>query len=72
MSRTDKIILFYIFTENVPVPSAQITYPTDPETLKEMRKNVSMELLWVQQAIDSRKNVRFLLLHIVYCRKRFY
>ena len=58
------IILFYIFAENVPVTS-------DPEALKEMRKNLAMELLWVQQAIDSRKNVRFVLLYTVYCRKVF-
>ncbi|XP_033109676.1 uncharacterized protein LOC117110935 [Anneissia japonica] len=31
-------------------------YPTDPEELKELRNHVAMELLWVQQAIISRKN----------------
>ncbi|XP_069107176.1 dentin sialophosphoprotein-like [Argopecten irradians] len=39
------------------IPSSdqgQIT--DDPEKLMEMRKNVAMELLWVQQAINSRKN----------------
>ncbi|KAL4217695.1 hypothetical protein ACF0H5_022436 [Mactra antiquata] len=30
--------------------------PQDAASLKELRKNISMELLWVQQAIDSRKN----------------
>lgn len=38
--------------ENTP----SIAYPNDPEALRGMRKNVAMELLWVQQAIDSRKN----------------
>lgn len=44
--------------ENVEdnIPTVPVNYPTDPEALKEMRKNVAMELLWVQQAIDSRKN----------------
>ncbi|OWF53061.1 hypothetical protein KP79_PYT24081 [Mizuhopecten yessoensis] len=32
------------------------TITDDPDTLMEMRKSVSMELLWVQQAINSRKN----------------
>lgn len=31
-------------------------YPSDRESLQEMRKNIAMELLWVQQAINSRKN----------------
>ncbi|XP_045182269.2 dentin sialophosphoprotein-like [Mercenaria mercenaria] len=30
--------------------------PQDTTQLKELRKNIAMELLWVQQAIDSRKN----------------
>ncbi|XP_060551777.1 pre-mRNA-splicing factor CWC22 homolog [Ruditapes philippinarum] len=30
--------------------------PQDAGQLKELRKNIAMELLWVQQAIDSRKN----------------
>ncbi|XP_052096988.1 uncharacterized protein LOC127731991 isoform X5 [Mytilus californianus] len=38
--------------ENTP----SIVYPNDPKALRGMRKNVAMELLWVQQAIDSRKN----------------
>lgn len=33
-------------------------YPKDYESLQDMRKNIAMELLWVQQAINSRKNVR--------------
>lgn len=32
------------------------TLPQDVDKLKDLRKNVAMELLWVQQAIDSRKN----------------
>ncbi|XP_061180754.1 uncharacterized protein LOC133189381 isoform X2 [Saccostrea echinata] len=31
-------------------------YPQDKESLQEMRKNIALELLWVQQAINSRKN----------------
>ncbi|CAH1270944.1 Hypp4521 [Branchiostoma lanceolatum] len=31
-------------------------YPTDPIELRKMRSHISMELLWVQQAITSRKN----------------
>lgn len=31
--------------------------PKDHTQLRELRKNISMELLWIQQAIDSRKNV---------------
>lgn len=27
-------------------------------SILEVRKNIAMELLWVQQAINSRKNVR--------------
>lgn len=29
----------------------------DEAKLKEMRNNMAMELLWIQQAIESRKNV---------------
>ncbi|XP_013383156.1 uncharacterized protein LOC106153670 isoform X2 [Lingula anatina] len=31
-------------------------YPRDVKSLQELRSNVAMELLWVQQAIESRKN----------------
>ncbi|XP_033726908.1 uncharacterized protein LOC117316436 [Pecten maximus] len=38
-------------------PSTKLeTITDDPDSLMEMRKNVAMELLWVQQAISSRKN----------------
>uniref|UniRef100_K1R2Z3 IQ domain-containing protein C n=1 Tax=Magallana gigas TaxID=29159 RepID=K1R2Z3_MAGGI len=35
-------------------------YPKDYESLQDMRKNIAMELLWVQQAINSRKNAKYL------------
>jgi len=35
-----------------------LSLPDDRDELQLMRKNIAMELLWVQQAIDSRKNVR--------------
>lgn len=47
------MFFFNLFPDN----SANTAYPNDPEALRGMRKNVAMELLWVQQAIDSRKNV---------------
>ncbi|XP_072042781.1 uncharacterized protein [Amphiura filiformis] len=38
-------------------PTTTITsYPHDIEELQKLRSNVAMELLWVQQAINSRKN----------------
>jgi CHASE3 domain sensor protein len=43
------------------------TLPQDADKLRELRKNISMELLWVQQAIDSRKNVSlFFIMFIPY------
>ncbi|XP_071141521.1 uncharacterized protein [Mytilus edulis] len=44
------------FSSDCKDNSANTAYPNDPEALRGMRKNVAMELLWVQQAIDSRKN----------------
>ena len=38
-------------------PDFSTPLPKDPTKLHELRKNISMELLWIQQAIDSRKNV---------------
>ncbi|KAI8514482.1 hypothetical protein Bbelb_070730 [Branchiostoma belcheri] len=38
------------------VPGMPVSYPTDPTELGKMRSHISMELLWVQQAITSRKN----------------
>ncbi|XP_041360526.1 IQ domain-containing protein C-like [Gigantopelta aegis] len=32
------------------------SYPKDEAELLKLRKNIAMELLWVQQAINSRKN----------------
>ena len=48
--------LYHFITDshNVDLPS---TLPNDPDQLKNLRKNIAMELLWVQQAIHSRKNV---------------
>ncbi|XP_060064450.1 uncharacterized protein LOC132544821 [Ylistrum balloti] len=40
-------------TGYIPSPG---TITDDPQSLMEMRKNIAMELLWVQQAINSRKN----------------
>ncbi|ESP00215.1 hypothetical protein LOTGIDRAFT_173375 [Lottia gigantea] len=34
----------------------EIRLPTEKSELKELRKNLAMELLWIQQAIQSRKN----------------
>ncbi|WAR17551.1 IQCC-like protein [Mya arenaria] len=38
------------------MPDVPLSLPDDKEELQQMRKNIAMELLWVQQAIDSRKN----------------
>ena len=46
--------IFYSDSHDVEMPKS---LPQDPGELKELRKNIAMELLWVQQAIDSRKNV---------------
>ena len=49
-----KLYHFITDSHNVDLPS---TLPNDPDQLKTLRKNIAMELLWVQQAIHSRKNV---------------
>lgn len=32
--------------------------PTDPVKLRELKEHIGMELLWTEQAIQSRKKVR--------------
>lgn len=49
-------------------------YPKDYESLQDMRKNIAMELLWVQQAINSRKNVIYIIIvqhHILFNNNNF-
>ena len=47
-----------VMPNQLPQKSQNVAeYPKDKEGLLEMRKNIAMELLWVQQAISSRKNV---------------
>ncbi|XP_062575493.1 uncharacterized protein LOC134237405 [Saccostrea cucullata] len=43
-------------SKDVQLEKEPSQYPKDKESLQEMRKNIALELLWVQQAINSRKN----------------
>ena len=44
-----------VVSEDSTTPDLDL--PDDPDKLHELRDNVAMELLWTQQAIESRKKV---------------
>ena len=54
-----KVSIAFFLTDSYTSPNLEIptTLPSDREQLHSLRKNIAMELLWVQQAINSRKNV---------------
>ena len=52
--------MFKFFT---PGPSSDLhqTYPNDKTSLLKLREDLTMELLWIEQAIESRINVNIAL-----------
>lgn len=48
----------YFFSDTILGEDSSKGLPTDPVKLCELREHVGMELLWTEQAIQSRKKVR--------------
>ena len=48
----------YFFSDTILGEDSSKGLPSDPLKLYELREHIGMELLWTEQAIQSRKQVR--------------
>jgi len=48
----------YFYSDTMLGEDSSKYLPTDPVKLRELKEHIGMELLWTEQAIQSRKKVR--------------
>ena len=64
--------IYYFFSDTIPGEDSSKGLPTDPVKLRELREHIGMELLWTEQAIQSRKKVRNHVLKVQFKVKSVY